>query len=111
MKSYTSFYKPLVLLGMPIVIGQFGSIVLAFADTLMIGHHSTVELAAAAFVNNMFKKHFSHKKVLYFLYFLYVCNSSSIRRYTTTQILRDILHGTHRRISVEPVSNTKCLSS
>jgi len=67
---------------MPIVIGQLGSIVLAFADTLMIGHHSTVELAAAAFVNNMFKKHFSHKKVLYFLYFLYVCNrllnSSSI---------------------------------
>lgn len=47
MKSYTSFYKPLVLLGMPIVIGQLGSIVLAFADTLMIGHHSTVELAAA----------------------------------------------------------------
>lgn len=54
MKSHTSFYKPLVLLGMPIVIGQLGSIVLAFADTLMIGHHSTVELAAAAFVNNMF---------------------------------------------------------
>ena len=54
MKSYTSFYKPLVLLGMLIVIGQLGSIVLAFADTLMIGHHSTVELAAAAFVNNMF---------------------------------------------------------
>lgn len=54
MKSYTSFYKPLALLGMPIVIGQLGSIVLAFADTLVIGHHSTVELAAAAFVNNMF---------------------------------------------------------
>lgn len=42
------------MLGLPIVIGQLGSIVLAFADTLMIGHHSTVELAAAAFVNNMF---------------------------------------------------------
>lgn len=54
LKSYTSYYKPLVLLGLPIVIGQLGSIVLAFADTLMIGHHSTVELAAAAFVNNMF---------------------------------------------------------
>ncbi len=35
MKSYTSFYKPLVLLGMPIVIGQLGSIVLAFADTAL----------------------------------------------------------------------------
>ena len=27
---------------------------LSFADTLMIGHHSTHELAAASFVNNMF---------------------------------------------------------
>ena len=35
MKSYTSFYKPLVLLGMPFVIGQLGSIVLAFADTAL----------------------------------------------------------------------------
>ena len=29
-------------------------IVLGFADTLMIGHHSTEDLAAASFVNNMF---------------------------------------------------------
>lgn len=54
MSPYTPYYRPLVLLGLPIVIGQLGSIVLAFADTLMIGHHATVELAAAAFVNNMF---------------------------------------------------------
>ncbi len=54
MKFYTSYYRPLTMLGLPIVIGQLGSIVLAFADTLMIGHHSTEELAAAAFVNNMF---------------------------------------------------------
>ena len=31
-----------------------GVIVLGFADTLMIGHHSTNELGAASFVNNMF---------------------------------------------------------
>lgn len=41
------------MLGVPIVVGQLGTIVLAFADTLMIGHHSTTELAAAAFVNNI----------------------------------------------------------
>lgn len=41
------------MLGIPIVVGQLGTIVLAFADTLMIGHHSTTELAAAAFVNNI----------------------------------------------------------
>lgn len=47
-------YKALLKLGIPIVIGQLGMIVLGFADTLMIGHHSTEELAAASFVNNMF---------------------------------------------------------
>ena len=47
-------YRKLLSLGLPIVIGQIGVIVLGFADTLMIGHHSTTELAAASFVNNMF---------------------------------------------------------
>ena len=47
-------YKALFKLGIPIVIGQLGMIVLGFADTLMIGHHSTEDLAAASFVNNMF---------------------------------------------------------
>jgi len=51
---YTTHYLNLLKLGLPIVIGQFGQIVLGFADTLMIGHHSTDELAAAAFVNTMF---------------------------------------------------------
>ena len=51
---YKSHYKALFLLGLPIVIGQVGVIVLGFADTLMIGHHSTNELGAASFVNNMF---------------------------------------------------------
>lgn len=54
MKIYPSCYSQLLKLGLPIVIGQLGSIVLAFADTLMIGHHTTIELAAAAFVNNIF---------------------------------------------------------
>ncbi len=53
-KPCTSHYKALFRLGIPIVIGQVGIIVLGFADTLMIGHHSTHELAAAGFVNNMF---------------------------------------------------------
>lgn len=49
-----SHYKALLKLGIPIVIGQTGVIILGFADTLMVGHHSTAELAAASFVNNMF---------------------------------------------------------
>ena len=50
---YKNHYKALFFLGLPIVIGQVGVIVLGFADTLMIGHHSTNELGAASFVNNM----------------------------------------------------------
>lgn len=52
--GYKQHYKALIFLGLPIVIGQVGVIVLGFADTLMIGHHSTEELGAASFVNNVF---------------------------------------------------------
>ncbi len=47
-------YRQLIKIGTPIIIGQLGTIVLGFADTLMIGHHSTDELAAAGLVNNVF---------------------------------------------------------
>ena len=47
-------YSELLSIGIPIIIGQLGTIVLGFADTLMIGHHSTNELAAAGLVNNTF---------------------------------------------------------
>lgn len=47
-------YKSLLKLGLPIIIGQLGIIILGFADTFMVGHHSTMELGAAAFVNNIF---------------------------------------------------------
>lgn len=52
--QHTSHYRSLITLGIPIVIGQLGVIILGFADTLMIGHHSTIELSAASFVNNVF---------------------------------------------------------
>ena len=52
--TYSQHYKALLYLGIPIVIGQVGMIILGFADTLMIGHHSTNELGAASFVNNVF---------------------------------------------------------
>lgn len=47
-------YRELLSIGIPVIIGQLGTIVLGFADTLMIGHHSTQELAAAGLVNNIF---------------------------------------------------------
>lgn len=53
-KNIEGRYGALVRLGVPIVIGQIGNVVLGFADTLMVGHHSMEELAAASFVNTMF---------------------------------------------------------
>jgi len=52
--TYKNHYKALLHLGIPIVIGQLGMIILGFADTMMVGQHSTIELAAASFVNNLF---------------------------------------------------------
>ena len=49
-----TYYKDLLKLGLPIMIGQLGIIVLSFADTMMVGRCGTAELAAASFVNNMF---------------------------------------------------------
>lgn len=49
----SSHYRTLLAIGIPIMIGQMGMIVLSFADTMMVGHHSTTELGAASFVNNI----------------------------------------------------------
>lgn len=54
MKPYSEHYRTLLRVGLPIVIGQLGIIILGFADTIMVGRHSTDELGAAGFVNNMF---------------------------------------------------------
>ena len=51
--EYKQHVKSLVLLGLPIIIGQLGNIVTGLADTVMVGQHSTDELAAASFVNNV----------------------------------------------------------
>jgi MATE family multidrug resistance protein len=53
-KQYGAHYKALLRLGFPIIIGQLGMIILGAADTFMVGHHSTAELAASSFVNNLF---------------------------------------------------------
>lgn len=52
--SYKRHYKELIYLGVPIMVGQLGTIILGFADTMMIGHHSAAELSAAGFVNTLF---------------------------------------------------------
>lgn len=47
-------YKAILKLGIPIAIGQLGTILMGFADTMMVGHYSTEALAASSFVTNFF---------------------------------------------------------
>ena len=54
MASEKSITGSILRLGLPILIGQLGTIVVGFADTTMVGHYSTPALASASFVNNLF---------------------------------------------------------
>lgn len=51
--SYINHVKTLLLLGIPIVIGQLGAILQGLADTLMVGHYSDEALASSGFVNSI----------------------------------------------------------
>lgn len=52
--DYKDHYIALIKLGAPILVGQLGMIVVAFADNIMVGRYSTEALASASFVNNVF---------------------------------------------------------
>lgn len=47
-------YKALFKLGLPITISQIGMNLQGLADTIMVGQHSGMDLAAAGFVNSVF---------------------------------------------------------
>lgn len=47
-------YRATLQLAIPLVIGQLGQIILAFADSAMVGHYGVKELAAASFCVNLF---------------------------------------------------------
>ena len=51
--KYGKNYASLLKLALPIIVGQLGGIITGLADTIMVGQHSTQELAAASFVNNV----------------------------------------------------------
>lgn len=53
-KNYFETYVSVLKLGLPLILGQIGLIITAFADTVMVGHYSTDSLASASFVNNLF---------------------------------------------------------
>lgn len=47
-------YRSIIILALPILVGQLGMILTGFVDTWMIGNYSTLSLAAASYVNNLF---------------------------------------------------------
>lgn len=51
--SYGRHIHALLVLGIPIIIGQLGSIIQGLADTVMVGRFSAHSLAAAGFVNQI----------------------------------------------------------
>ena len=53
LRRYSNDYRNIITLAVPIIIGQLGGIITGLADTLMVGWHSTEELAASSFVNNV----------------------------------------------------------
>lgn len=53
-RDYTSYYRTIGRLALPLFIGQLGNIAVSFADNIMVGHYSTDALASASFVNNFF---------------------------------------------------------
>ncbi len=50
---YSRYFPSLLKLGIPIMVGQLGTIVMGIADTVMVGQHGTEDLAAAGFANNI----------------------------------------------------------
>ena len=52
--SYKKEYSKIIRLGLPILVGQLGMIVVAFADNIMVGRYNTDSLASTSFVNNVF---------------------------------------------------------
>lgn len=51
---YIPFYKRLGKLAIPVVLSQIGQVTVSLVDTIMVGHAGTLDLAAAAFANNVF---------------------------------------------------------
>lgn len=51
---YRNEYVGLLKLGFPVLLTQLGVIVMSFTDTMMVGAYGVEQLAASAFVNNVF---------------------------------------------------------
>lgn len=53
-KGYQAYFKQILKLSYPIIIGQIGIVLMGVADTVMIGQVDAVNLAAAGLANSVF---------------------------------------------------------
>lgn len=53
-RAYYPFYKRNLKLAFPVMLTQFGAALVGLADSIMVGHYSTTDLAAVSFSNALF---------------------------------------------------------
>jgi len=54
LKVHRNLYQYIIQLAIPITIGQLGMVLMGFADTVMLGRYSTIQMSAASFGNAVF---------------------------------------------------------
>ena len=54
MRNVSTHIKAILLLGLPIIVGQLGIVIQGMADTIMVGQYGTDELSASSLVNNIY---------------------------------------------------------
>ena len=53
-RTYYPFYKRNLKLAFPVMLTQFGAALVGLADSIMVGHYGTTDLAAVSFSNALF---------------------------------------------------------
>ena len=53
-RTYRSYYYNILQLAFPLMLSQAGQVMVQLADSVMVGHVGTPELAAASFASNLF---------------------------------------------------------
>ena len=53
-RAYHPYYKRNLKLAFPVMLTQFGAVLVGLADSIMVGHYGTADLAAVSFSNALF---------------------------------------------------------
>ena len=54
LQSYLPYYKRNLKVALPVMLTQFGAVLVGLADSIMVGHYGTADLAAVSFSNAVF---------------------------------------------------------